>query len=255
MGHLWLLLLALFLMGTHSTFFGPIKYAILPEILKPHELMSGNALFQSGTSMAILFGMILGGAVIASSDGNLLWISITVVAIACIGYLFSRFILPQKVAAPDLDIDWNFIRTSFQTIKYAKSLPLVFTILLGNSWYWFYGATYLTQIPQLTQQNLHASENVVSLLLTFFQSVLVWVLFFAVKLVVQKLILKWCRLVQLALLFCALPCCQFSFCTRKNGALLTLKDVFTQGWVYYHVMIAVTLLGISGGFILFPYMP
>ncbi len=151
LGHLWLLLLALFLMGTHSTFFGPIKYAILPEILKPHELMSGNALFQSGTSMAILFGMILGGAVIASSDGNLLWISITVVAIACIGYLFSRFILPQKVAAPDLDIDWNFVRTSFQTIKYTKSLPLVFTILLGNSWYWFYGATYLTQIPQLTQ--------------------------------------------------------------------------------------------------------
>ncbi|MEZ6841814.1 MFS transporter [Acinetobacter baumannii] len=201
LGHLWLLLLALFLMGTHSTFFGPIKYAILPEILKPHELMSGNALFQSGTSMAILFGMILGGAVIASSDGNLLWISITVVAIACIGYLFSRFILPQKVAAPDLDIDWNFVRTSFQTIKYTKSLPLVFTILLGNSWYWFYGATYLTQIPQLTQQNLHASENVVSLLLTFFQSVLVWVLFFAAKLVVQKLILKWCQSVQLALLF------------------------------------------------------
>ncbi|MBD1230021.1 MFS transporter [Acinetobacter seifertii] len=159
---------ALFLMGTHSTFFGPIKYAILPEILKPTELMSGNALFQSGTSMAILFGMILGGAVIASSEGNLLWISLTVVAIACIGYVFSRFILPQKVAAPDLDIDWNFIRTSFQTITYAKSLPLVFTILLGNSWYWFYGATYLTQIPQLTQQNLHASENVVSLLLTFF---------------------------------------------------------------------------------------
>ncbi len=64
LGNLWLLLCALFLMGTHSTFFGPIKYAILPEILKPQELMSGNALFQSGTSMAILIGMILGGAVI-----------------------------------------------------------------------------------------------------------------------------------------------------------------------------------------------
>ena len=62
----------------------------------------------------------------------------------------------------------GIFRTSFQTIQYAKSLPLIFTILLGNSWYWFYGATYLTQIPQLTQQNLHASENVVSLLLTFF---------------------------------------------------------------------------------------
>ncbi len=70
-GNLWLLLLALFLLGTHSTFFGPIKYAILPEILKPNELMSGNALFQSGTSMAILIGMILGGAVISLSQGNL----------------------------------------------------------------------------------------------------------------------------------------------------------------------------------------
>lgn len=168
-GHLYLLMIALFMMGIHSTFFGPIKYAILPEILKPNELMSGNALFQSGTSIAILLGMILGGAVIASSDGNLLWISLMVVSIALIGYICSRFVLKQKVSAPDIKIDWNFFRTSLQTIRYAKSLPLIFTILLGNSWYWFYGATYLTQIPQMTQQNLHASENVVSLLLTFFR--------------------------------------------------------------------------------------
>ncbi|ECE6726382.1 MFS transporter, partial [Salmonella enterica subsp. enterica] len=109
-GHLFLLMVALFLMGVHSTFFGPIKYAILPEILKPNELMSGNALFQSGTSIAILLGMILGGAVISSSHGNLTWISITVVSIAVIGYMCSRFILPQKIAEPDLKIDWNFFR-------------------------------------------------------------------------------------------------------------------------------------------------
>ncbi len=137
LGHLWLLLVALFLMGTHSTFFGPIKYAILPEILKPNELMSGNALFQSGTSIAILVGMILGGAVISASDGNLLWISLTIVTIALLGYFSSRFVLKQKVAAPDVQIDWNFFRTSFQTLGYAKSLPVIFLILLGNSWYWF----------------------------------------------------------------------------------------------------------------------
>ena len=128
--------------------------------------MSGNALFQSGTSIAILMGMILGGAVISISQGNLFWISLTVVVIACLGYLTSRFILPQKYL-PLISRLTGIFRTSFQTIQYAKSLPLIFTILLGNSWYWFYGATYLTQIPQLTQQNLHASENVVSLLLTF----------------------------------------------------------------------------------------
>ena len=168
LGNLWILLAALFLMGTHSTFFGPIKYAILPEILKPNELMSGNALFQSGTSIAILVGMILGGAVISFSQGNMVWICLTILAIAVLGYISSRFILKQNTTNTDLVIDWNFFRTSFQTIRYAKSLPLVFLVLLGNSWYWFYGATYLTQIPQLTQQNLHANENVVSLLLTFF---------------------------------------------------------------------------------------
>ena len=249
LGNLWLLLFALFLMGTHSTFFGPIKYAILPEILKPNELMSGNALFQSGTSMAILFGMILGGAVIASSDGNLLWISITVVAIACIGYLFSRFILPQKVAAPDLKIDWNFIRTSFQTIKYAKSLPLVFTILLGNSWYWFYGATYLTQIPQLTQQNLHASENVVSLLLTFFSVGIGVGSLLCRKIGGSEINIKMVPIGAVGLtVFALYLAASLAFVPERTGALLTLKDVFTQGWVYYHVMIAVTLLGISGGF-------
>ena len=88
-----------------------------------------------------------------------------------------------------------------------------------------------------------------------FQSVLVWVLFFAAKLVVQKLILKWCQSVQLPYCFALYLAASLAFVPERTGALLTLKDVFTQGWVYYHVMIAVTLLGISGGFILFLYMP
>ena len=253
LGYLWLLLFALFLMGTHSTCFGPIKYAILPEILKPNELMSGNALFQSGTSMAILLGMILGGAVIASSDENLLWISITVVTIACLGYLSSRFILPQKIAAPDLQIDWNFIRTSFQTLKYAKSLPIVFTILLGNSWYWFYGATYLTQIPQLTQQNLHASENVVSLLLTFFSIGIGVGSLLCRKIGGTEINIKMVPYGAIGLtLFAFYLAISLDFVPVRTGELLTLTDMFTQGAVYYHVMLAVTLLGISGGFYIVP---
>jgi uncharacterized protein (DUF2062 family) len=84
--------------------------------------MSGNALFQSGTSIAILLGMILGGAVISSSHGNLTWISITVVIIAVLGYMCSRFILPQKIAEPDLKIDWNFLEPVFK----PSNMPKVF---------------------------------------------------------------------------------------------------------------------------------
>ena len=250
---LWLLLFALFLMGVHSTCFGPIKYAILPEILEQQELMSGNALFQSGTSIAILVGMILGGAVIASSGGNLLWISITVVVIACLGYLSSRFILPQKIAEPNLNIDWNFIRTSYQTLKYAKSIPIIFTVLLGNSWYWFYGATYLTQIPQLTQQNLHASENVVSLLLTFFSVGIGIGSMLCRKIGGTEINIKMVPIGAIGLtVFAFYLAASLAFVPEQTGELLLLKDIFTGGMVYYHVMLAVTLLGISGGFYIVP---
>lgn len=253
LGSLWLLLLALFLMGTHSTFFGPIKYAILPEILKPNELMSGNALFQSGTSMAILIGMILGGAVISMSQGNLLWISLTVLTIACLGYFSSRFILKQEVSSPNIQIDWNFFRTSFQTIKYAKSLPLIFLILLGNSWYWFYGATYLTQIPQLTQQNLHASENVVSLLLTFFSVGIGVGSLLCRKIGGSEVNIKMVPLGAIGLtVFALYLAISLSFVPERTGPLLGLYEVFHGGWSYYHVMIAVTFLGISGGFYIVP---
>lgn len=253
LGHLWLLLTALFLMGVHSTFFGPIKYAILPEILKPNELMSGNALFQSGTSIAILIGMILGGAVISASDGNLFWISLTVVTIAVLGYISSRFVLQQNVTSPDIKIDWNFFRTSFQTLKYAKSLPIIFMILLGNSWYWFYGATYLTQIPQLTQQNLHASENVVSLLLTFFSVGIGVGSLLCRKIGGTEVNLKMVPVGAIGLtVFAFYLAASLAFVPERSGEMLGLKDVFTQGWSYYHVMLAVTLLGISGGFYIVP---
>ena len=253
LGHLWLLLLALFLMGMHSTFFGPIKYAILPEILKPNELMSGNALFQSGTSIAILLGMILGGAVISTSQGNLIWISLTVVTIAILGYLSSRFVLKQNVTSPEIKIDWNFFRTSFQTLKYAKSLPIVFLILLGNSWYWFYGATYLTQIPQLTQQNLHASENVVSLLLTFFSVGIGIGSLLCRRIGGSEVNLKMVPFGAIGLtVFAFYLAASLAFVPERTGEMLGLKDIFTQGLSYYHVMLAVTLLGISGGFYIVP---
>ena len=253
LGNLWLLLLALFMMGTHSTFFGPIKYAILPEILKPNELMSGNALFQSGTSIAILVGMILGGAVISMSQGNLIWISLTVVIIAVLGYLSSRFILKQQVSSPDLKIDWNFFRTSFQTLKYAKSIHLIFMILLGNSWYWFYGATYLTQIPQLTQQNLHASENVVSLLLTFFSVGIGVGSLLCRRIGGSEVNIKMVPIGAIGLtLFAFYLALSLAFVPERTGTMMNVADMFNHGAIYYHVMLAVTLLGISGGFYIVP---
>ena len=252
-GNVWILLFALFLMGTHSTFFGPIKYAILPEILKPNELMSGNALFQTGTSMAILIGMILGGAVISSTGGNLIWISLTVLIIAALGYISSRFILKQPITAPDITIDWNFFRTSFQTIQYAKSLPLVFAILLGNSWYWFYGATYLTQIPQMTLENMHGNENVVILLLTLFSVGIGIGSMLCRKIGGAEVNIKMVPIGAIGLTLCALYlAASLHFVPSSTDELLGINEILNLGGAYHHILIAVTLLGISGGFYIVP---
>ena len=197
--------------------------------------------------------LILGGAVISASQGNLIWISLTVVIIAVLGYLSSRFILKQQVSSPDLKIDWNFFRTSFQTLKYAKSLPLIFMILLGNSWYWFYGATYLTQIPQLTQQNLHASENVVSLLLTFFSVGIGVGSLLCRRIGGSEVNIKMVPVGAIGLtLFAFYLALSLAYVPERTGAMLNVNDMFNHGMVYYHVMLAVTLLGISGGFYIVP---
>lgn len=254
LGNLWVLIFALFLMGTHSTFFGPIKYAILPDILTKDELVQGNAIFQSGTSMAILIGMMLGGAVIFWSQGQMVWISITVLIIAIIGYLCSRFILQQPVPDQSLKIDWNFLRTSVQTVQYARSLSVVFLVLLGNSWYWFYGATFLTQIPLLAKQYLHGSENVASLLLMLFSVGIGVGSMLCKKIGGTQINLKVVSLGAVGLtVFALYLTISLSFLPASHhGAALGLYDVFHAGAAYYHVMFAIALLGIFGGFYIVP---
>jgi len=165
-----LLLLALFLMGAHSSLFGPVKYAYLPQALPADELVAGNALFQSGTSISILTGTMLGGVLILSGDleQTLLWTSCTVMLIAVLGWLASRHIPALAANNPDLKIDWNIVRTSTQTLRAAWHLRGVFSAMLGISWYWYYGATFLTQIPEFTKKILFADAGVVTFLLTLF---------------------------------------------------------------------------------------
>lgn len=162
-----LLFVALFLMGTQSTFFGPIKYAYLPQAMKEDELVGANGLFQMGTSLAILLGMIVAG-VLTQLNHPLYWISVTVLAMAGLGYFASRFIPNMPAMQPDLNINWNIFTTSFATVRYLYSLPFLFFVILGNSWFWFYGATFLTQTPEFSKVILFGDESVVIFLLTLF---------------------------------------------------------------------------------------
>ncbi len=162
-----LLFIALFLMGTQSTFFGPIKYAYLPQAMKEDELVGANGLFQMGTSLAILVGMIVAGFLTQTLQ-PLYWISLTVLIVATLGYFTSRAIPNMPAMQPDLKINWNIFTTSVSTVRYLYSLRFLFFVILGNSWFWFYGATFLTQTPEFSKVILNGDESVVIFLLTLF---------------------------------------------------------------------------------------
>lgn len=163
----WLLFIALFLMGTHSTFFGPIKYAYLPQAMQPDELVGANGLFQMGTSLAILTGMIAAG-ILTQQTHMMWWLSGFVLAVACLGYLAARFIPSLPAPEPNLAVDWNIARTSWQTIVYLYRLPIMWFTIMGNSWFWFYGATFLTQVPEFSKTLLHGDESVIIFMLMLF---------------------------------------------------------------------------------------
>ena len=167
-GTLWLLLTVLFLMGLHSTFFGPVKYSILPQLLTDDELVGGNALVEMGTFLAILLGTIAGGVVIASGDAGLPRISAAVIAVAVAGYLTSRRIPDLPAENPTLAFTWNPVRPTMETYTLTRSNRTVFLSVLGASWFWFFGAAILALLPSYTKDHLHASEGVVTLFLAAF---------------------------------------------------------------------------------------
>ncbi|MGD8109073.1 MFS transporter [Vibrio sp. TRT 17S01] len=162
-----ILLLLLFLMGTQSAFFGPVKYALLPQQLNPKELVPGNALVETGTFLAILLGTI-GAGIIASADNAKYIAAGCVILFALLGYLSSRSIPLAPACAPELKFRWQPIQHTRKTISIAKSDRVVFQSIMAISWFWFLGAAYLTQFPNFTKLYLNGNESAVSFLLALF---------------------------------------------------------------------------------------
>ncbi len=162
-----LLFAALFLLGIHSTFFGPVKYAYLPQHLHESELVGGNGLVEMGTFVAILAGTMLGGLLInlPMGEGQ---VAIATFAIAAAGLVAAQFVPRSPAAAPDLAINWNPLSETWRNLGFARQKRVVFLSLLGISWLWFFGATFLTQFATFAKTNLGGDEQVVTLLLAVF---------------------------------------------------------------------------------------
>lgn len=161
------LMLLLFLMGTQSAFFGPVKYSIIPQHLDNHELVGGNALVEMGTFLAILIGTLVASILATQSDG-ILWVSAIIISVAILGYLVSHKIPSAPAANPDLKVRFNPFTETWRTISYSREQKSVFLAVLAISWFWFLGAAYLTQIYGFAKDYLGGDQSVVMVLLATF---------------------------------------------------------------------------------------
>ena len=168
MHSLGLLVAAVVGMGIHSTLFGPVKYAYLPQQLKPDELVGGNGIIESGTFVGILLGEVLGAVLVVHKPWGVELVAFGTIAIAVMGWLTSQAIPVSPAPVPELKINWNPLTETIRNINFSRQNRPVFLSLLGNSWFWFYGAIILAQFPVYAKDYLHGDHSVFVLLLTVF---------------------------------------------------------------------------------------
>lgn len=165
---LWLLIAAIAGMGLHSTLFGPMKYAYLPQHLKTEELVGGNGIVEMGTFVGILLGEIIGAVLVVHQPWGLHMVAFGAIGLAVLGAVMSWQIPHSPAPAPDLKINWNPLTETVRNIRFSGQNRTVLLSQLGNSWFWFYGAIVLAQFPQYAKEYLHGDHSVFVLLLTVF---------------------------------------------------------------------------------------
>jgi len=163
-----LLLIILFLMGFQSSLFGPVKYAYIPQKLKLNELIGGNALVESGTYIAIILGLVVGGLAVSIGKENDYPLASLLLLMAILGYFFSRKIPKTEPTDPTLKINWNIFSEIKKIIGFSKEKDQIFLYIIGISWFWFYGSVITLQIPAYTINILMGDENLTTFLLATF---------------------------------------------------------------------------------------
>ena len=254
-----ILLTVLFFMGTQSTLFGPLKYSILPQHLLEEELLGGNGMIQMGTFMAILLGTIVGGVLISmnSNEGwanGGMYVSIVIVFLATAGWVASRSIPEAAAPEPMLRINWNFITETCRIIKYSREDRTVFWAIIGISWFWFYGATFLSLVPTYTRDVLSADERIATLMLTAFSIGIGTGSLLCEKLSHKQINLGLVPIGAIGLTIFAADLSLISLPDIKlsEGNMILTADIFLQYFNHWRVLIDLSMIGLSGGLYMVP---
>lgn len=242
-----LLMFVLFSLGMHATFFGPLKYSILPESLRDDELIAGNGLIEAGTFLSILLGTIFGGVLILQSHGETI-ISIIVLAIAVSGWIASLYIPKIKNNSSSVEVSINIIKETFSLILYSKQRADIFLTILGISWFWLIGATFLSEFPVFAKDALHADENVVTLFLGLFSIGLAIGSLLCNKLLNGKVHATYVPLgaLGMTIFMIDLYFAASHFIISQTAELTTLTQ-FLHTWNGLRITIDLSLIAICGG--------
>ncbi len=248
--HLALLLTALFLMGLHSTLFGPLKYAILPQHLRQDELVGGNALVDTGTFVAILAGTILGIVLISAGSSGVMLVCGGTISIAVLGWLASRAIPGSPPPAPALAINWNPLTETVRNLSFIKQNRTVFLAVLGISWFWFFGATFLSQFPLYARDYLGGEEGTYMLLLAVFSVGIGAGSLACERLSGHKIEIGLVPFGSIGLTLFAADL-YFATPVAAHGAGLSVAD-FLADHGHWHMLADLLLIGMFGGFYIVP---
>ena len=241
------LIAVLFLMGTQSSLFGPVKYSLLPQALRSEELVGGNAMVEFGTFLAILFGLIASVFILGFGTGVL---SVALLCVAIIGYWVSRSIPSLAPGAPELKVSFNLPKQTLNILRDAGRNRTVFYSIMGISWFWFIGLTYVTQLPNYVRYELGGNEQVYILLLAMFSIGIGAGSFLCERLSG--------RIVEIGLVpLGALGLTLFGVDIYFNQSLTADQSLigpmtFIQNTGNIRVMIDIVMLGVSGGIYIVP---
>ncbi len=254
------LLIVLFLMGVQSTFFGPIKYSLLPEHLKKEELIAGNAWIEGATFLSILLGTMFGGIVIALPYGTSL-LALFLVAFSIIGYASSFFIPESCVQDTKSQLRWNIIRETQKIIGYTQKDSRIWHTVLGISWFWFIGMMFISLFPLYTSYVIGGNEFLVTLYMTIFSLGIGLGSFLCNIMIKGKISTKFVTTSAFGMSASIFLLCIASLMYVKSPALLQVKaisadigiiDFFATDIWSYVICLSILLLSVSGGIYIVP---
>jgi len=254
-GFVWqlssLLFIGVFLMGCHSTLFGPVKFAYLPQHLANTELTGGNGMIEMGTFTAILLGSMLGGFLVKLDGNGVVYVAAISLALAVLGRITAGMVPPSPPPAPDLTINWNPATETWANLKIAYKNPAVFNSLIGNSWFWFMGSIFLTSMTGFAKEVLGGDELVVLLLMALFTAGIGVGCVLCEKMSGHKIEIG---LVPFGSIGMTVFACDLYFASRglaPSGALIGVVD-FVQHWAHLRIMADLFLMAMFAGFFSVP---